>query len=554
MSTAFFERHKDTLLQAVEACHQRSYWSAYSERPSPRDYGETAAQDGQAAFEARLGKRFETGQPGSGGWIGEERSPYGLDLGVTYPEPELNGLLAAVTTAARAWAQADVDMRTGICLEILDRINKRSFEIAHAVMHTTGQGFMMAFQAGGPHAQDRALEAVAYAYEQMTGTPAHARWEKPQGKHDPLRMDKRYHVVPRGIGLVIACSTFPTWNSYPAIFANLATGNAVVVKPHAGAVLPLAITIEVAREVLSEAGFDPNAIVLAADKQAEPITRALATRPEIGLVDFTGSSAFGNWLEENVRVPVFTEKSGVNCVVIDSTDDFRGMANNLAFTLSLYSGQMCTTPQNIFVPAGGIETDKGHMGFDEVTGAITGSMEKLLGDAERAVQILGGIQSDATAKRLTEAAKLGKVLLASRSIGHPEFAGARVSTPLLLGIDAAERETYEQELFGPITFIVRTADTAESLSRVLEAARSKGAITFGVYSTDEDVLDAAERTALEGGVALSMNLTGGVYVNQTAAFSDFHATGANPAANACLSDAAFVANRFRIVQSRRHAA
>jgi hypothetical protein len=43
-----------------------------------------------------------------------------------------------------------------------------------------------------------------------------------------------------------------------------------------------------------------------------------------------------------------------------------------------------------------------------------------------------------------------------------------------------------------------------------------------------------------------------VYVNQSAAFSDYHGTGANPAANACLTDDAFVANRFRVVQSRRH--
>ena len=43
-------------------------------------------------------------------------------------------------------------------------------------------------------------------------------------------------------------------------------------------------------------------------------------------------------------------------------------------------------------------------------------------------------------------------------------------------------------------------------------------------------------------------------MNQSAAFSDFHATGANPAANACLTDPAFVAGRFRVVQSRRHAA
>ena len=58
--------------------------------------------------------------------------------------------------------------------------------------------------------------------------------------------------------------------------------------------------------------------------------------------------------------------------------------------------------------------------------------------------------------------------------------------------------------------------------------------------------------ALESGVHLSCNLTGGVFVNQSAAFSDFHASGANPAANASLTDGAYVANRFRIVQSRRH--
>ena len=33
---------------------------------------------------------------------------------------------------------------------------------------------------------------------------------------------------------------------------------------------------------------------------------------------------------------------------------------------------------------------------------------------------------------------------------------------------------------------------------------------------------------LRAGVALSINLTGGVFVNQSAAFSDYHGTGANP--------------------------
>ena len=45
----------------------------------------------------------------------------------------------------------------------------------------------------------------------------------------------------------------------------------------------------------------------------------------------------------------------------------------------------------------------------------------------------------------------------------------------------------------------------------------------------------------------------GVYVNQSAAFSDYHASGGNPAANASYTTLAFVADRFVVVQRREHA-
>src|SRR5262249_3994628 len=154
----------------------------------------------------------------------------------------------------------------------------------------------------------------------------------------------------------VGCNTFPTWNGFPGLFASLATGNPVIVKPHPQAVLPLAVTVRYAREVLGEAGFDPNLVVLAAEAGGGGLAATLAVRPEVRIVDFTGSTAFGDWLEANARQAlVFTEKAGVNTVVLDSTDDFAGMCRNLAFSLSLYSGQMCTTPQNILVPAEGIE-------------------------------------------------------------------------------------------------------------------------------------------------------------------------------------------------------
>ena len=203
MSHPLFERHRALLDQALKAIAARGYWSAFPESPSPKVYGEGAADAGKAAFDALANKPFPISLPATVGTVGGERSPYGIALGITYPRVDLDRLFAAIAIAEKSWRKAGPEAWVGVCLEILARINKRSFEIAHAIMHTTGQAFVMSFQAGGPHAQDRGLEAVAYAWDEMRRIPASAYWEKPQGKNEPLKMEKRYAIVPRGIGLVI---------------------------------------------------------------------------------------------------------------------------------------------------------------------------------------------------------------------------------------------------------------------------------------------------------------------------------------------------------------
>lgn len=108
-----------------------------------------------------------------------------------------------------------------------------------------------------------------------------------------------------------------------------------------------------------------------------------------------------------------------------------------------------------------------------------------------------------------------------------------------------------REMFGPIVYVVATDDTTQSLALAVESARDHGAITWLVYTTDADVMAAAEDAAVDAGVSIAFNLTGGLFVNQSAAFSDFHVTGANPAGNASLTDPAFVAGRFRVVGVRK---
>jgi len=551
-----FVRHRETLEQAVEATRTRGYFSAYPESPSPRTYGETAAAEGLAAFEALLGNDFPLATPGAKGTVATEKSPFGPVLGISYPRitPEgVDALIEAASAGLVSWRDAGVEARVGVGLEILARLHARVFELANAVMHTSGQAFVMAFQAGGTHALDRALEAIAYAYAEMTRVPPSAVWEKP-GRDAPIRMEKTFTVAPRGLALVVGCNTFPTWNSWPGLFASLVTGNPTIVKPHPGAVLPLAITVQTCQEVLLEAGHDPNLVTLAAEDPAAGIAAVLAVRPEVRLVDFTGSNAFGTWLEDNARqAVVFTEKAGVNTVVIDSTDSFKGMCFNLAFSLALYTGQMCTAPQNLYVPADGIQTDEGHKSVGDVVVGLAGALTRLVGDDARAVEVLGGGVNAAVLERLSRAHESGgDVVVESREVRHPLYGDAVVRTPAVLRVAVANRAVYEQECFGPVAFLVTTGSSEESVSVFRETALQHGAMTAAVYSTDAEVLAAVRSAALDAGVALSENLTGQVFVNQSAAFSDFHGTGANPAANATYTDGAYVASRFRIIQSRRH--
>ena len=464
-----------------------------------------------------------------------------------------------------AWRDAGPQVRAAVCVEIVDRINRRSFEIANAVMHTSGQPFVMSFQAGGPHAQDRAIEAVAAGLVEQERVPTSVVWEKPgkdrEGKPAPLRMQKDYRIVPRGVALVIGCNTFPTWNAYPGIFASLVTGNPVVVKPHPRAVLPLAISVEIARAVLEEAGFDPALVQLAAEADGQGLAKTLAERDEVAIIDYTGGPSFGGWLEQAGAAAgklVYTEKAGINTIVVDSTDNLRGMLGNLAFSLDPLLRPDVHRPAEHLRPRGRRRHRRGPPVLRRVRRAARRGHrppDRRRRQGRRAAR-RDGQRPGAHQRRL------------ARRRSPPTPTGGSCSTPAAsptrrgpmpsCALRASSRSTCRARTSTPRSASARWASSSAPPRRSSRSpssptrSASTAAMTAAVYSTSEDVLERAREAAAAGGVALSENLTGQVFVNQTAAFSDYHGTGANPAANAAYTDAAFVAGRFRVITSRRH--
>ena len=547
-----FEKHHVTLTQAVNALHARTFYAAFPEHPAPAIYGETADADGQAKFKNQLGKKFEELlQQNPAGWGGQEESPYLQEqLNISYPMFTVSDLIDRSKNAFHQWRKVSVQNRAGTLMESLEKVKARFFEIAYATMHTTGQGFMMAFQASGPHAADRALEALAAGYEELNRFPSSVLWDKPMGKFN-FKLNKEWRAVPKGISLVIGCSTFPTWNSVTGIYGSLMTGNPVIVKPHPGAILPIAIFVAEIQKTLKENNLDPNICQLAVDTFDKMITKELAEHEDVKLIDYTGNSSFGSYLEALPGKTVFTEKTGVNSVILDSVEDAEKVAANLAFSLNLYSGQMCTAPQNFYIPESGIDSPNGKISFEDFAQKLVAQINGLIDNPKAGPFVLGAVQNKKTSERVLEAEKLpGKIWLKSRTFENPFFKSARLATPVVVEISCDKKEIFSKELFGPIALLIKTKSTDESIALAQEMAMHHGAISCGAYTTNTEVREKIADAMALAATPVSFNLTGGIYMNQNAAFSDFHVTGGNPAGNASFTNPEYVTKRFTWVGHR----
>lgn len=552
-SKTTFEKHESLIKDALEAVHKREHYTPFPEMPSPADYGEGAEAEQKTKFEGQLGSKFDRLKQTSDSWLeAEEESPFTAKaLKISYPVfSNVDSYITSAQKANEEWKRTDAKTRAGILVETLQRLKGHFFELAFATMHTTGQSYLMSFQASGPHAADRALEAIALGYSELTRFADHINWEKPAGKFN-LKLEKFGMNVGRGLSLAIGCSTFPTWNTLPGVYASLITGNAVIVKPHPKAIYPIALVVSVIQDVLKENGFDPNLVILASDKTDNQITKKLAENSAVRIIDFTGSNSFGDYVEGLPGKVVFTEKAGVNSIIIDSIDDVDAMAKNIAFSISLYSGQMCTAPQNIYIPESGIPVKDGHASFEDVKKAIVDQTRGLVEHPKAGHAVAGAIQSKATMERVGKAKDIGgNVLLESKPIPNPEFPEAHTQSPIIIELTKDKRNLVKGEMFGPIVFIIPTKDTNESLELASKAARDNGAITCSAYTQDDDTLQKIATEMAEAGTPVSFNLTGGVYVNQNSGFSDFHVSGGNPAGNASFTNPEFIVKRFVRVQSR----
>ena len=172
------------------------------------------------------------------------------------------------------------------------------------------------------------------------------------------------------------------------------------------------------------------------------------------------------------------------------------------------------------MPAGGIETEDGHKSYDEFCADLAKPPSSASCRSPKWPTPCSARSSPPTPlERIDrQQRRAGQVVLASTKLDNPDFPAAKVRTPVLLACDAADEKPLHGRALRPDRLCRQGPPTAPPPSPSPERVVSThGALTVGVYSTRQDVIDAMTEATWRSKVALSINLTGGVFVNQSAA-------------------------------------
>ncbi len=296
---------------------------------------------------------------------------------------------------------------------------------------------------------------------------------------------------PLGPVVVFGASNFPLAFSVAGgdTAAALAAGCPVLVKAHPAHPGTSELVARVICASVAELGFPDGSFSHLADA-GFTIGSALVRHPAVRAIAFTGSTAGGQALmrlaaERPEPIPCFAEMGSVNPVfILPQAMHARpeAIANGLAASFTLGSGQFCTKPGIVFLPRHApdsfLQSLRSTVAALPPLGMLTSTI------ATRFQQSLAARTQDAgTASVFATAACPPKA-----TEGTANAATAQ-ATVFHLGLeDFLARPALQDEIFGPTVILVRY-DRAEQLAHA--ADRLHGQLTATLHADEADLALAA---------------------------------------------------------------
>lgn len=294
----------------------------------------------------------------------------------------------------------------------------------------------------------------------------------------------RRMLVPIGPIAVFAASNFPYAFSVAGgdTASALAAGCPVIVKAHPGHPATSERVAQAIRQAVAAEGFPPGAFSLIQGDQIE-VGQALVTHPGIAAVGFTGSLRAGRAIYDAAAarpkpIPVYAEMGSVNpCVLLPGaiTARFEALADGLANSVTLGTGQFCTNPGLVFL----IGDDNGRHFVERFTEKMQSLQPGVLLNAsiqKGLIRALAGTLNNPRVSLLT-----GGEALPGPACGYAH-------TVLMTDSSAFRAEdALQAEHFGPVTMFVMCTSSADLLATI---ERLEGNLTATVHAADDE-LDTA---------------------------------------------------------------
>jgi len=293
------------------------------------------------------------------------------------------------------------------------------------------------------------------------------------------RPDVRRMLRPLGPVAVFASSNFPLAFSVAGgdTASAFAAGCPVVVKAHPSHPATSEITALAVARAVERTDFPSGFFSLLHGAEHE-VGRHLVQYPGIQAVSFTGSLGGGRALfdaatSRPVPIPVYAEMGSVNPVVITNgalSARFEDIVDGLTNSLTVGSGQFCTKPGLVFVPAA-----EGQAFIDAVAIKMSDKPSGVLLNAS----IVKGLQSAVDKSLAIESVKKKT---GAEKVAGPAFC-YRNTVLQTTALAFVKDDQLQTEHFGPVVLFV-TYESQEQLASALSVLH--GNLTAAVHATDEE--------------------------------------------------------------------
>lgn len=286
------------------------------------------------------------------------------------------------------------------------------------------------------------------------------------------RMYEQWH--PLGVVAVITAFNFPVavwaWNAFIAAVC----GNTVIWKPSPKTALCAIAVQHICNRICNDYGYRGIFTLLVSDDNA--LVTRLTEDQRIALVSFTGSSAVGKIINENVARrlgKVLLELSGNNAIILDEKADLKLAIPAIVFGAIGTAGQRCTSTRRLFI----------HESiYDKVVKALVDAYQKItIGDPLDQKNLMGPLIDKAAVEgfvKAIEAAKAegGKVLTGGNAIKGKGF----YVEPTIIEAKN-DWHVVQHETFAPILYVMKFKNLDEAIQ--LQNASDYG-LSSAIFTDD----------------------------------------------------------------------